>query len=72
MDLGIWDGAAVLVKAALYAATLGAAGGVFFLAYTRSLSTLGTGRDRATSLHSRRGGHRGERGAGAAYRGLHG
>ncbi len=37
MDLGIWDGAAVLVKAALYAATLGAAGGVFFLAYTRSL-----------------------------------
>jgi copper resistance protein D len=37
VDLGIWDGAAVLVKAALYAATLGAAGGVFFLAYTRSL-----------------------------------
>jgi putative copper export protein len=37
VDLGIWDAAAVLVKAALYAATLGAAGGVFFLAYTRSL-----------------------------------
>lgn len=37
MNLGIWDGAALLVKAALYAATLGAAGGVFFLAYTRSL-----------------------------------
>jgi copper resistance protein D len=37
VSLGIWDAAAVLVKAALYAATLGAAGGVFFLAYTRSL-----------------------------------
>jgi copper resistance protein D len=37
VNLGIWDGAALLVKAALYAATLGAAGGVFFLAYTRSL-----------------------------------
>jgi putative copper resistance protein D len=37
VNLGIWDGAAVLVKTALYAATLGAAGGVFFLAYTRSL-----------------------------------
>jgi putative copper export protein len=37
VNVGIWDGAAVLVKAALYAATLGAAGGVFFLAYTRSL-----------------------------------
>ena len=36
MNVGIWDGAAVLVKAALYAATLGAAGGVFFLAYSRS------------------------------------
>jgi copper resistance protein D len=33
----MWDGAAVLVKAVLYAATLGAAGGVFFLAYARSL-----------------------------------
>jgi copper resistance protein D len=37
VNLGIWDGAAVLVKTALYAATLGAAGGVFFLAYTHSL-----------------------------------
>ena len=37
MNLGLWDGAAVLVKAVLYAATLGAAGGVFFLAYSRSL-----------------------------------
>jgi copper resistance protein D len=37
VSLGIWDAAAVLVKAALYAATLGAAGGVFFLAYTCSL-----------------------------------
>lgn len=37
MNVGIWDGAAVLVKAALYAATLGTAGGLFFLAYTRSL-----------------------------------
>jgi len=40
VNLGIWDGAALLVKAALYAATLGAAGGVFFLAYTRSLLEL--------------------------------
>jgi putative copper resistance protein D len=37
VNVGIWDGAAVLVKAALYAATLGAAGGVFFLAYSHSL-----------------------------------
>ena len=37
MNVGIWDGAAVLVKAVLYAATLGTAGGVFFLAYSRSL-----------------------------------
>lgn len=37
MNVGIWDGAAVLVKAALYAATLGAAGGIFFLAYSRPL-----------------------------------
>jgi putative copper export protein len=37
VGLGVWDAAAVLVKAALYAATLGAAGGVFFLAYSRSL-----------------------------------
>lgn len=37
MNVGLWDGAAVLVKAALYAATFGAAGGLFFLAYSRSL-----------------------------------
>ena len=37
MNLGIWDGAAVLLKAVLYAATLSAAGGVFFLAYSHSL-----------------------------------
>jgi putative copper resistance protein D len=37
VNVGIWDGAALLVKAALYAATLAAAGGVFFLAYSRSL-----------------------------------
>jgi copper resistance protein D len=37
VNLGIWDGSAVLVNAVLYAATLGAAGGIFFLAYTRSL-----------------------------------
>ncbi len=37
MNLGIWDAAAVLVKTALYAATLGAAGGVFFLGFSRSL-----------------------------------
>jgi len=37
VNLGIWDGAAVLLKAVLYAATLSAAGGVFFLAYSHSL-----------------------------------
>jgi putative copper resistance protein D len=37
LSFDMWDGAAVLVKAVLYAATLGAAGGVFFLAYSRSL-----------------------------------
>jgi copper resistance protein D len=37
VNLDLWDGAAVLLKAAVYAATLGAAGGVFFLAYMRSL-----------------------------------
>ncbi len=31
MSLDLWDGVAVLVKAILYAAVLGAAGGVFFL-----------------------------------------
>jgi putative copper export protein len=37
VTLGIWDAAAVLVKTALYVATLGAAGGIFFLGYSRSL-----------------------------------
>ncbi len=37
MEAGPWDAAAVLVKATTYAATLGAAGGVFFLAYSHSL-----------------------------------
>jgi len=37
VNLGIWDAAAVFVKTALYAATLSAAGGVFFLGYSRSL-----------------------------------
>jgi copper resistance protein D len=37
LDVGVWDAAAVLVKAALYAATLGAAGGIFFLHYGGSL-----------------------------------
>jgi putative copper resistance protein D len=41
VDADLWDGAAVLVKAVLYAATLGAAGGIFFLMYSRSL--LGRG-----------------------------
>ncbi|HTV97338.1 MAG TPA: CopD family protein [Steroidobacteraceae bacterium] len=35
--MGLWDGCAVLVKALLYASTLGAAGGVGFLAYAPSL-----------------------------------
>ena len=34
MDIGIWDVLAVMVKAALYAATFAAAGGAFFLCYT--------------------------------------
>ncbi len=37
MSIGAWDGLAVMVKAVLYAATLGAAGGVFFLSYADSL-----------------------------------
>jgi putative copper resistance protein D len=37
VNLGIWDAAAVIVKTALYAATLGAAGGVFFLSFAHSL-----------------------------------
>lgn len=35
MTIGAWDGAAILVKAIVYAATFGAAGGVFFLEYCR-------------------------------------
>jgi copper resistance protein D len=34
VDIGVWDIAAAAVKTALYAATLLAAGGAFFLAYT--------------------------------------
>lgn len=41
MGEDLWDGAAVLVKAVLYAATLGAAGGIFFLSYSRSLLERG-------------------------------
>jgi putative copper resistance protein D len=41
VDVGIWDAAAVLVKAVLYAATLGAAGGIFFLVYSRSFLERG-------------------------------
>ena len=37
----MWDLSAVLVKAVLYAATLGAAGGVYFLAYSGSLLERG-------------------------------
>lgn len=37
VDLSGWDAAAVAAKAAAYAATLGAAGGVFFLAYGDNL-----------------------------------
>jgi copper resistance protein D len=37
VSIGVWDGLAVVVKALLYAATLGAAGGVFFLSYAGSL-----------------------------------
>jgi copper resistance protein D len=37
VSIGVWDLSAVLVKAVLYAATLGATGGVYFLAYSRSL-----------------------------------
>lgn len=33
----MWDWSAVVVKAVLYAATLGTAGGLYFLAYSRSL-----------------------------------
>jgi len=37
MSSALWDALAVAAKAVTYAATLGAAGGVFFLAYGRSL-----------------------------------
>jgi putative copper resistance protein D len=37
MDIGVWDVLAVIVKAALYAATFAAAGGAFFLCYTGSI-----------------------------------
>lgn len=37
MDLTAWDAAAVIAKAIAYAATLGAAGGIFFLAYSDDL-----------------------------------
>jgi putative copper resistance protein D len=48
MTLGIWDAAAVIAKAATYAATLGASGGVFFLVYSRALL------DRACAARIRR------------------
>ena len=37
MTVGIWDAAVVTAKAATYAATLAASGGVFFLLYSRAL-----------------------------------
>jgi putative copper export protein len=37
MTIGIWDAAMVTAKAATYAATLTASGGVFFLLYSRAL-----------------------------------
>lgn len=37
MTLGIWDAAVVIARAATYAATLAAAGGVFFLSYSHAL-----------------------------------
>jgi copper resistance protein D len=37
VSIGVWDGLAVMLKAVLYAATLGAAGGVFFLSYAGSM-----------------------------------
>jgi len=37
MPIGIWDAAVVTAKAATYAATLAAAGGVFFLIYSHAL-----------------------------------
>src|SRR5258708_37751091 len=37
MTLGIWDAVVVFAKATTYAATLAAAGGVFFLTYSHAL-----------------------------------
>ncbi len=37
MEIGVWDITAVVVKAALYAATFAAAGGAFFLCYSGDL-----------------------------------
>lgn len=37
MSFSVWDALVVAAKAVTYAATLGAAGGIFFLAYTRAL-----------------------------------
>ena len=48
VSIGVWDGLAVVVKAVLYAATLGAAGGVFFLSYADPLL------DRVDRLAARR------------------
>jgi putative copper resistance protein D len=45
LDIGVWDVCAVIVKAALYAATFAAAGGGFFLCYAGAL--LGDGERRA-------------------------
>jgi putative copper resistance protein D len=41
VDIGVWDVLALLVKAALYAATFAAAGGAFFVCYTRGLLDAG-------------------------------
>jgi putative copper export protein len=40
MGIGAWDAAAVLIKAILYAATFGAAGGIYFVMYSPALSLL--------------------------------
>src|SRR5260370_29115137 len=37
MSIGIWDAAVVAARAATYAATLAASGGVFFLVYSNAL-----------------------------------
>jgi copper resistance protein D len=37
VSAGIWDGLVVIAKAVTYAATFGAAGGIFFLSYCRSV-----------------------------------